>query len=162
MNELEDFRLMHNSHAALPALTVAYGAPTSNIAIDLSGYTNQSAPTAEWVLETAKKLEALGRRRPGWDSYGGLPLKPGAKSLTLHILRWLGTEELPVPAVVLCSAGTVQLEWKSKGKELEVELLDNNTFEYMKVLPGGETEEGEDAIDLSGRIHALSRWLRQS
>jgi hypothetical protein len=153
---------MHNFHPSTPVFSTIYLASASNVAIDLSGATYRNGYTAEWVLETAKKLDALGRRQPGWDSYGGLPLKRGAKTLTLHVLRWLRNEELPVPAVVLCSAGTVQLEWQSRGKELEVELRDNNTFEYMKVFPGGEIEEGEDDIDLSGRVHALSRWLQKS
>src|SRR5580692_4082792 len=39
-----------------------------------------------WVFEAAKKLEALGRLQPGWDSYGGLPLLPEAKRLTHQVL----------------------------------------------------------------------------
>jgi len=115
--------------------------------------------TASWVVEAAKKLEALERFQQGWDSHGGLPLKGGAKRLTLQVLGWLRKVELPVPAVVLGSAGTVQLEWRAKGKELEVELRDNDTIEYVKVFPAGEIEEGEASSDLSGKLHNLTAWL---
>jgi hypothetical protein len=121
--------------------------------LDLSG------DTAHWVVEAVKKLERLGRFRTGWDSYGGLPLRQGAKGLTLWVLRWLGKDELPVPSVVLGSGGTVQLEWRAKGKELEVELRDNNTIEYAKLSPGGEIEEGEAVLNLPGKIHDLAEWF---
>ncbi|MHB1424528.1 MAG: hypothetical protein ACYC3I_15260 [Gemmataceae bacterium] len=134
---------------------IEYSVAPSFDALDLSGN------TAGWVLEAAKKLEKLGRFRIGWDSYGGLPLKPNAKGLTLRVLSWLGNDELPVPAVVLGSNGTVQLEWKARGKELEVELQDDDTIEFVKVSPNGKTEGGEANVDLSKRLHELSSWFLQ-
>jgi len=133
-----------------------YSSTASTETIDLSG------DTAIWVVEAAQKLETLGRLQVDWDSYGGLPLRPGAKRLTLRVLEWLRKDELPVPAVVLGPAGTVQLEWRAKGKELEVELRDNETIEYVKVSPTGEIEEGEATSDLSRKLHDLTNWLRHS
>src|SRR5438094_153528 len=71
--------------------------------------------TAAWVFEAAKKLEALGKLRPGWDSYGGLPLTAKSRELTLNVLGWFASDELPTPAVVLGSGGNVHLEWRTKG-----------------------------------------------
>jgi hypothetical protein len=139
-----------------PQIQTEYSAATLTGTLDLGG------ETSGWVLEAVKKLEALGRLSTGWDSYGGLPLKRGAKQLTLRVLRCLRKDELPVPAVVLGSAGTVQLEWGAKGKELEVELRDNDTIEYVKVSPQGEIEEGEAAHDLPEKLHELTGWLRRS
>lgn len=136
-----------------PQVQVMYSGATSTDTIDLSG------DTASWVVEAAKKLEALGRFQTGWDSYDGLPLRPGAKRLTLQVLGWLRKDELPIAAVVLGSAGTVQLEWCAKGKELEIELRDNDIIEYVKMLPNGEIEEGEAASDLSEKLLDLTGWL---
>jgi hypothetical protein len=133
-----------------------YSVTTLGDALDLSG------DAAGWVVEAAKKLEALGRFRTGWDSYGGLPLRRGVKSLTLQVLGWLRKDELPVPRVVLGSAGNVQLEWRANGKELEIELRDNNSIEYVKVSPGGDIEEGESALNLSGSLRDLTGWLLRS
>jgi hypothetical protein len=133
------------------------------ISIDHSlGTINLSGDTASWVIEAAKKLEELGRFRRGWDSYGGLPLKQRAKSLTARVLDWLRKDELPVPAVVLVSGGTVQLEWKARGKELEVQLRDNDTFEFVKVNRDGKIEEGEAENDLFRNLHDLTNWLLRS
>ncbi|SRR6266511_3041118 len=121
--------------------------------LDLTG------DTAEWVLEAARKLEALGRLRTGWDSYGGLPLNRGARWLTLSVLGWLRREDLPAPAVVLGSRGSVQLEWRAKGKELDVELGNDNTFEFVKVLQSGEIQEGATRYGLSEKLQELAQWL---
>jgi hypothetical protein len=118
-----------------------------------------SGSTASWVLDAAKKLEALGKLPAGWDSYGGLPLDSNAKKLTVSVLGWLGGNDLPVPAVVLGSAGTVQLEWRAKGKELEVELGKDNAVEFVKVYPNGDIEEGEEKANLPQRLRGLTRWL---
>jgi hypothetical protein len=163
MNELQDLGITLNSHPAWPSAPPASCGQTQvqilYPATTLAGVLDLSKDTASWVIEAAKKLEKLGRLRAGWDSYGGVPLKPGAKGLTVRVLDWLRTDELPVPAVVLGSGGTVQLEWRAKGKELEVELRDNSTIEYVKVSTSGDIEEGEATADLSGRLHDLSRWL---
>src|SRR5438128_1809039 len=87
------------------------------------------ADTARWVVEAGKKLEALARLRRNWDSYDGLPLSPNAKQITFDALGWLKYQDLPVPAVVLGSGGTVHLEWYSKGKELEIGFEDNGRVE---------------------------------
>src|SRR6266540_2729912 len=45
------------------------------------------------------------------------------------------------PNVVLGSAGTVQLEWRVGGRDLEVELGESGELAYLKVSPqGGLTE----------------------
>jgi len=142
--------------AGLPVgriMPVAYAAdPTSGGALQMS-------PLAGWVLEAARKLEALGRLPPGWDSYGAKPLDPDARRLTLYVLGWLGTKELPVPAVALASGGAVHLEWHSAGKELDVGLGEGAGIEYVKVHPSGEIEEGTAEVDLQRRMRDLTKWL---
>jgi hypothetical protein len=118
-----------------------------------------SGCTAPWVIDAAKKLEALGKLSKGWDSYGGLPLNLNARKLTVSSLGWLEDKNLPVPAVVLGSAGTVQLEWTMKGRELEIELGKDDGIEFLKVQPTGETEEGEEKINVPQRLRGLTSWL---
>lgn len=162
MNEPRDLAIALNSGSARPsALAGSYwpSQPQIQYPTTLVGSIALGGRTAGWVLEAAKKLENLGRLCTGWDSYGGVPLKQGAKNLTVRVLRLLCTDELPVPAVVLGSGGTVQLEWRARDKELEVELRDNDTMEFVKVSPGGDIEEGEARTDLPARLHDLSHWL---
>jgi hypothetical protein len=165
MNELQELGLTRvsrptwNSQVSRnyyqPDMQILYSAAGSLDTLALCG------DTADWVIEAAQKLEVLGRFRVGWDSYGGLPLRQMAKSLTIRVLHYLCEDELPVPAVVLGSAGTVQLEWKAKGKELEIELGENDTMEFVKVSPGGDIEEGEAMVD-PAKLHDLTSWLLRS
>src|SRR5690349_11563062 len=71
-----------------------------------SGLSLKLSRTAGWVIDAAKKLEALASLRQGWDSYGGDPLKPEAKDFTVRAISWLVNQDLPTPAVVLGSGGT--------------------------------------------------------
>jgi len=133
----------------------------ASIIANTSGALDLSAVDAQWVVEAARKLEALGHLRANWDSYGGKPLNQGIKKFTVQVLKSLRNEDLPIPAVVLGSGGTIQLEWHVKQKELEVELRDDNTIEFMKVLQNGDTTEGEARDNVAAALRGLSRWLQE-
>src|SRR5712691_9273818 len=117
LNEMLEFGATNTN---IPAFgTVRYGQQFLGMVVNQTTITGGNlllrGTTAPWVIDAAKKLEALGRLPTGWDSYGGLPLDSDAKNLTVSALGWLEDKNLPVPAVVLGSAGTVQLEWRVKG-----------------------------------------------
>jgi hypothetical protein len=114
---------------------------------------------SDWVSEASKKLEKLGSLRQGWDSYGGLPLKPEARDFTVRAIGWLGEEDLPTPAVVLGSGGTVQLEWRYGGKELDVDLGEGEAVEFVTVDRGGKIDEGRKEGDYAALLKSLARWL---
>jgi hypothetical protein len=118
------------------------------------------ADTAAWVFEAAKKLDSLGKLRRNWDSYDGLPLSPGAKRITFDALGWLKHQDLPVPAVVLGSGGTVHLEWYSNGKELELGFGESNRMEFCKIDSHGHVEEGDEDQDICSTLTILTEWLR--
>jgi len=121
------------------------------------------AETANWVIKAARKLEALGQLKRNWDSHDGLPLSQEAKRMTFDALKWLKNQDLPVPAVVLGSGGTVHLEWRSKGKELEIGFDDRGFAEYLKVDSHGEMEEEEDINDeIREKLMTLVEWLKKN
>ena len=128
--------------------------PTTSDALDL-----REGAAAYWAFEAAKKLENLGALRQNWDSYGGLPLSPTAKRITFDALGWLKNQDLPVPAVVLGSAGTVHLEWRSKGRELEIGFGPAETIEFVKIDNQGHIEEGEADAEIRQRLRLLTSWL---
>ncbi len=161
LNEMLEFGV---TNANIPAFgTVRYGQQFLGMVVNQTTITGGNlllrGTTAPWVIDAAKKLEALGRLPTGWDSYGGLPLDSHAKTLTVSALGWLEDKNLPVPAVVLGSAGTVQLEWRVKGRELEIELGKNETVEFVKLAPEGVVEEGEEKTNLPQRLRSLTWWL---
>lgn len=127
----------------------------------MGSFLELSASQGAWVIEAARKLEALGRLPSNWDSYGGLSLDPASKELTLRVLGWLGFDDLPIPQVALGSGGEVHLEWRKKGRELEVELGNSkgHRIEFMKVYPTGRIEEGFEDDAVSQKLVQLSDWL---
>jgi len=124
-----------------------------------SGMSVGLSHAAAWVYEAAKKLERLGKLKPGWDSYGGSPLSDAARTLTVQVLDWLGKSDLPVPAVVLGSNGNVHLEWRKSGKELEVELGNKKSIGFVRVSPGGRITEGTHEYDQKEMLMRDAFWL---
>src|SRR5688572_11886887 len=113
---------------------------------------------ADWVVAAAKKLDALARHKRGWDSYDGRPLDPHVHRFTLQVFMWLQTWPLPIPAVVLTSAGSIQLEWAAGGKELVLG-LDKTGIEYLKTAANGAMEEGTLAGNPARGVRDLAAWL---
>jgi hypothetical protein len=167
MNEILEFDLLRNvtTQFTPPSYTMTFADRGAQITF-LQGPTTSSAialdaNTATWVREAMKKLESIGRLPRNWDSYDGLPLSPAAKRMTFDALGWLKYQDLPVPAVVLGSAGAVHLEWRSNGKELEIGFGDHGAVEYLKVDELGNYEE-EDEInsEVREKLTKLAEWLR--
>lgn len=140
--------------ASVPVIQVHMPSTTSGLlALDVQ--------TASWVLQVLKKLESFGRLKRNWDSHDGLPLSTEAKRTTFDALGWLKNQELPVPTVVLGSGGTVHLEWRANGKELEVGFDDRGIAEYLKVESDGCWEEGEDVDEeIREKLITLAEWLK--
>jgi hypothetical protein len=114
---------------------------------------------APWVLSAVKKLERLGDLREGWDSHGGRPLRAEAKNATVRAIGFLHRTRLPIPGVVLASDGGVSLEWRSRGKELEVEVGEDGTFEYVQSETGGQISEGHVEKYDQDKLRFLADWL---
>ena len=150
----ERFYRGHSAYSSGAPVVAFWHGPTAatSVAVNLT----HSAP---WVLAAAKKLEELGGLREGWDSYGGLPLKPSARNNAVRAIGCLKKEHLPDPAVVLGSGGTVALEWRADGRGLEIDLGDGEDFEFVKIDSRGNIEEGQSNCITSSTLRQLAHWL---
>jgi hypothetical protein len=120
------------------------------------------AEAPAWVQKTLEKIEAASRFKENWDSYGGKPLRSDVRAAAVRLLNHLQTENLPVPAVVLGSGGTVQFEWQVDGRELEVEVLPDGRLDCLKVWPDEQMEEREIGSGDLVELRELTQWLIQS
>jgi hypothetical protein len=118
-----------------------------------------TSSTATWVIETLAKLNEIGKLQAGWNSYGGRPLEPAVLEFTLRLMGWFEDDWLPTPRVVLGPRGTVQFEWESEGRELEVEILGTDSVAYLKMFPDGRTEEAELCNNLPNTLRKLTQWV---
>ena len=140
---------------SVPIIDVQLRSATSSNALALD------ANTAVWVFEAVKKLEKLSHLERNWDSYDGLPLSPESRIITFDVLGWLKNQDLPVPSVVLGSNGTVHLEWRLKGKELELGFDGPRAMQYVKVSAEGNIDEGEENAELREKLCVLTSWLKR-
>ena len=148
-------RLRHglaNSYQSLSTVGIFCQQPSAVTTVSLN-LTN----VAPWVRIAARKLASLEVHKEGWDSYGGHALTPRARDITVQVLGWLNSEELPVPAVVLGSGGTVQLEWRTRGRKLDVDLGEGEEIEFFMIDQEGHIDEGQTERDFPDRLRTLVR-----
>lgn len=75
-----------------------------------------------WAVSVAKQAVTLLGLPPGWDSYGARRLSPDALRSGLYLLSRVMMPSTVAPILVPTSEGGVQIEWHSRGLDLEVEV----------------------------------------
>ncbi len=76
-----------------------------------------------WPASVQAKLTALLEFEGGWDSYKAPALKHDAAMFALVVLQNVMAPGTPEPSVVPSADGGVQLEWHTKGVDLEIHVL---------------------------------------
>jgi hypothetical protein len=116
-----------------------------------------SAPT--WLRQVCDRLSRILALPDNWDSYGARGFDPGAAVQALEVLQLVMHEDTPPPAIVPTAAGTLQLEWHTRGVDLEVEFLPSGhlavSFEDVTAGVEWDKEFGSDLTELAGCIRAL-------
>jgi hypothetical protein len=73
-------------------------------------------------------------------------------------------QNIPKPSIVPTSDGNVQLEWHTRGIDLEVEIKSNNKM-YLSFEDGKDNETIEDEFDLSDAtlfFNAISKLSKRA
>lgn len=79
-------------------------------------------PEPASVSATVQALSRLLSLPAGWDSYDSPQISPACVAAANGLARDLLSDGVPAPAVVPTSAGGVQLEWHTRGIDLEIEV----------------------------------------
>ena len=111
--------------------------------------------------EIAQALNSLLALPMNWDSYGARPINPECASYALQLLRSTMKADTPAPAVVPTCAGGIQIEWHTRGIDLEIEIRSPGRGSVLYEDHKNETKwEGEitdDLTQLRQLISGLSR-----
>ncbi len=75
----------------------------------------------DWIKESEIVLEQLASLEPGWDSYRGKPISPYHIKLSWEFIHQIAQCYPPKPHIGPVPDGGVQIEWHTKGIDLEVE-----------------------------------------
>jgi hypothetical protein len=77
-----------------------------------------------------------------------------------QIATMLESDRSPAPFVFPTDVGGIQFEWKSDGRELDIEVLPEGTHLSFLTLVGGKvTSEGEIPDNFEPRVRSLLSWM---
>lgn len=113
----------------------------------------------KWEVEVLSKLVEFTNLPTDWDGYGGAPVKRDAAMFVVEVLSHVMTARTPIPQVVPSNVGGVQIEWHTRGIDLEFHVTApyDGDF-YFEDLQTAKIDEGELNGDLS-RLQEAVRIL---
>lgn len=110
-----------------------------------------------WVEPTVQALADLLTLPPGWDSYGANAVDPWHVWATFELLSLVMRDDTPAPVVCPTNRGGVQVEWHTRGIDLEIESLSTYRFRvsFEDAVTGHEWD-GEVGGDLGRLIESIA------
>jgi hypothetical protein len=124
-------------------------------------YGNPSLPDPAWVAPTEDAMRKLSLLRENWDTYGAPRIDPAMINAALTLLQQVMRSDTPAPSVVPTSRGGVQLEWHTKGIDMELEFLtpahSHLMFDDQRTSTAWEAEITSDLSQFAQAIALLSR-----
>jgi hypothetical protein len=77
-----------------------------------------------WYAETVRELRSLLELPENWNSYNARRIRPVIVDAAINLLPSVARVGLPKPIVIPTVGGSVQLEWHTRGIDLELRFLD--------------------------------------
>ena len=114
---------------------------------------------SRWQIEAVRKLFQLLALPRDWDSYGSPPPSEVAITAGVRLILGIDLDHFVSPRVVPVSGGGVQLEWSLGSREVEIEIDDEGSVEYLKSVGAKPVEEGPLSLADLPRIRSLLTWL---
>lgn len=78
----------------------------------------------EWLKQFAERLQALAGLPENWDSYGARRVDVASILATLNVLLVTMRDGVPAPSIVPTPRGGLQIEWHTRGIDLEIDTTD--------------------------------------
>ena len=93
------------------------------------GEDQKDPPT--WLKETEEILRGFATLPEGWDSYGAKSIERHAIDSAIELLRRMIQHDTPQPAVVPTNRGGIQIEWHTRGVDLEIEITPHGDLRLL-------------------------------
>jgi hypothetical protein len=117
-------------------------------------------PEWTWQLESVKRILECLSLGENWNSYGGHPPSLNTALTAIDLLSVIPYADFPRPRVVPIATGGIQFEWENGRRELDIEVRDDGTIEYLKVDDANpDGEEGRFTSVNSLNLKSLLTWL---
>jgi hypothetical protein len=117
--------------------------------------TRKAPSTTRGYVRTVKTLIELLELPAGWNSYNAKPIRKENVTFAVDLLSRLMHENTPGPSVVPKVRGGVQLEWHTRGVNLEISIDSPDRVKFFAEDISGSQEPVEKDLDET----VLARWV---
>lgn len=105
---------------------------------------SQIQTESEWAKPLFQSLSELLMLSKNWDSYGANRIDPSLVSNSITLLLLIIDKDVPRPSVVPTSDGGIQLEWHTRGIDMEISVELKDKFNlFFKDRVGGNLIDQE-------------------
>jgi hypothetical protein len=124
------------------------------------GTVAHSKRAPDWLPEAEEALRKLLSLPQNWNSYGALPIQPQNVQSAIQLLEKLVRSDTPRPIVTPTVRGGVQLEWHTRGIDLEIEIDPPGHYQVLFEDPKADVllELVLDASDLARLQELLAQF----
>jgi hypothetical protein len=102
-----------------------------------------------WLLPVLEKLADVGSLPENWNSYGARSITAQTVAAALRLLSLIMSDVMPLPSVVPTSRGGIQLEWHTRGVDLEINVSPGGGYTASFEDLRGSQWSGDVTSDLS-------------
>lgn len=118
-----------------------------------------TAQVSPWQEEAARKILGFKDLPENWDSYGSQPPTEIVRHKAIEFVLMVPPEK-PQPRILALSGGAIQLEWRKRGRGVQIEFLPDGSIEYL-LLEGGNPlgDGGVLPFTSPSVVSSLLKWL---
>jgi hypothetical protein len=115
-------------------------------------------PMSQTFLKSVEAVADLLSLPPGWNSYSAKPIEHQSATQAIRLLAEFLKPSTPLPSVVPTVRGGIQLEWHTKGANVEIYIESSNEVSFFAEEAGsGKSSD----VPLSGHENELMSWLER-
>jgi hypothetical protein len=107
----------------------------------------------EWLSRTEEAIESLLTLPENWDSYDARVIEVRAVRAAIELLRSIVQLDTPQPIIVPTNRGGIQIEWHTRGIDLEIETTADRE---VRVLYENPQENAEEEFELGSDLKPLT------
>jgi hypothetical protein len=115
----------------------------------------------DWLSDTARQFEAIGRLPDGWDGEGAThPDAPVLKTAWSFLVSLCSVGDVPRPHVNPTRAGGVQFDWDAGGRYFEIEFGTDGVISFFFRDDKRQIEENGD-VRVDQPLERVLRYIHQ-
>jgi hypothetical protein len=131
-----------NLMSAVTSNSIIWSCPSFEAVVRPEPVSAENIPATNQWLDRERDLKAIRRYREDWDGFGAEAPDQSLVDVAINFLHCLRArnEMLPPMRISLSSDGMLAMEWQHGELFLRAEISNLNEVEWMRVIPGRQTE----------------------